>query len=159
MFSFAHEKLNEGSSARGFVKRPVICADANTFSPGGGGVLPCMRIGYVPRERPPFSALNFRSGSYHFHKLPQKSVPEHHHFTYFGGFCRSGDHHFQNVFNFKPFIASHGRFSPNKKRSAAPRVSGRPERQPDACCMQFRRFAFSRSKRLKLVPEPPHFQA
>ena len=25
-------------------------------------------IRYVPRERPPFSALNFRSGAYHFHK-------------------------------------------------------------------------------------------
>ena len=31
----------------------------------------CMHIGYVPRERPPFSALNFRSGAYHFHKLPK----------------------------------------------------------------------------------------
>ena len=30
-----------------------------------------MHIGYVPRERPPFSALNFRSGAYHFHKLPK----------------------------------------------------------------------------------------
>ena len=40
--------------------------------------------GYVPRERPPFSALNFRSGAYHFHKLPKKSVPEQHHFTFFG---------------------------------------------------------------------------
>ena len=29
-----------------------------------------MHIGYVPRERPPFSALNFRSGAYHFHRLP-----------------------------------------------------------------------------------------
>ena len=28
-----------------------------------------MHIGYVPRERLPFSALNFRSGAYHFHKL------------------------------------------------------------------------------------------
>ena len=26
---------------------------------------------YLPRERPPFSALNFRSGAYHFHKLPK----------------------------------------------------------------------------------------
>ena len=85
----------------------------------------CMHIGYVPRERPTFSALNFRSGAYHFHKLPKKSVPEHHHFTLFGGFCRSGDHHFQNFFNFNLFIASHGRLSPNAKRSAAPRVSGR----------------------------------
>ena len=30
-----------------------------------------MQIGYVPRERPPFSALNFRSGAYNFNKLPQ----------------------------------------------------------------------------------------
>ena len=36
---------------------------------GGGGTSICMHIGYVPRERPPFSALNFRSGAYHFHKL------------------------------------------------------------------------------------------
>ena len=36
----------------------------------------------MPRERPPFSALNFRSGPYHFHKFPKKSVPEHHHFTF-----------------------------------------------------------------------------
>ena len=126
----------------------------------------------VPRERPSFSALNFCSGAYHFHKLPKKSVPEHHHFTFLGGFCRSGDHHFQEIFNFNPFIASHGRLSPNAKRSAAPRVSGRPERQPYAS-WQFRRFAFSRSKRIKLVLEPriftlktaqarsgaPHFQA
>ena len=30
-----------------------------------------MHIGCVPRERPPFSALNFRSGTYNFHKLPR----------------------------------------------------------------------------------------
>ena len=42
---------------------------------GGGGVLPYvyMHIGYVPRKRPPFSAMNFRSGAYHFHKFPQNS--------------------------------------------------------------------------------------
>ena len=91
---------------------------------GGGGTSNCMHIGYVPRERPPFSALNFRSGAYDFHKLPKKSVPEHHHFKFFGGFCRSGDHHCQNFFNFNPFIASHGRLSPNAKRSAAPRRPG-----------------------------------
>ena len=38
---------------------------------GGGGTSICMYIGYVPRERPPFSALNFHSGAYHFHKLPK----------------------------------------------------------------------------------------
>ena len=30
-----------------------------------------MHIGYVPQTRPPFSAINFRSGAYHFHKLPK----------------------------------------------------------------------------------------
>ena len=34
----------------------------------GGGVLPYIGIliGYVPRERPPFSTINFRSGAYNF---------------------------------------------------------------------------------------------
>ena len=41
----------------------------------------------------------------------QKSVPEHHHFTFFGGFCHFWEHYFQNFFNFNPFIASHGRLS------------------------------------------------
>ena len=55
---------------------------------GGGGTSICMHIGYVPRERPPFSALNFRSGAYHFHKLPKnQSVPEHHHFTFLADFA------------------------------------------------------------------------
>ena len=120
-------------------------------SRGGGGVLPYVCIlGMCRALRLPFSALNefvlgfgginnlaSRGGgggyfhmytywvAYHFHKLPTNSVPEHHHFKIFGGFCRSRDHHFQNVFNFNPFIASHGRLSPNAKRSAAPRVSGR----------------------------------
>ena len=66
------------------------------------------------RETPIFSPeFPFRSIS--FSQITKKSVPEHHHFTFLGGFCRSGDHHFQNFFNFNPFIASHGR----------PRVSGR----------------------------------
>ena len=40
---------------------------------GGGGQYfhVCMHIEYVPPERPPFSALNFRSGAYNFHKLPK----------------------------------------------------------------------------------------
>ena len=64
----------------------------------GGGVLPYMHIGYVPRERPPFSTLN--------------SDPEHIIFTNFEkfrsgaspfySFCRSGDHNFRN-------FAAHGR--------------------------------------------------
>ena len=92
--------------------------------PGGGGTSICMHIGYVARERPPFSALNFHSGAYHFHKLPKNRFRSITIIQSFDGFCRSGDHHFQNFFNFNPFIASHGR--------------------------RFRR----RSKRIKLVPEP-----
>ena len=135
-------------------------------SRGGGGVLPYVCILGMCRARdppppPPFSALNFRSGAHHFHKLPKKSVLEHHHFKFFGGFCRSGDHHFQNFFNFNPFIASHGRLSPNAKRSAALRVSGRSgdsHFHAQNRSSSFRSHAFSRSKRLKLVPEPRIFK-
>ena len=105
-----------------------------------------MHIGYVPRERPPFSALNFRSGAYHFHKLPKNPFRSITILHFFGGFYRSGDHHFQHFFNFNPFIASRGRLSPNAKafgRAAAP--------------WQFRRFAFSCSKRIKLVAVPRIF--
>ena len=94
---------------------------------GGGGTSICMHIGYVPRERPPFPALNFRSGAYHFHKLPKIRSGALTVFHFFGGFCRSGDHHFQIFFNFNRFIASYGWLSPNAKRLAAPRVSSRPE--------------------------------
>ena len=49
------------------------------------------------------------------------------------------------------------RSSPPTVGSARTRVSGRLERQPDAS-WQFRRIAFSRSKRIKLVPEPRIFK-
>ena len=44
--------------------------------PGGGGYFHnlCMHIGYVPRERPPFSALDFRSGAYHFNSQITKKI-------------------------------------------------------------------------------------
>ena len=123
--------------------------------PGGGGVTSiCMHIGYVPRERPPFSALNFRSGAYHFHNNDQKIRSGASPFFIFA--VPTETIIFKMFFIFNPFTASHGRLSPNAKRSAAPRVSGRPECQPDAS-WQFRRPAFSRSKRLKLVPEPRIF--
>ena len=86
--------------------------------------------------------------------MTNKSGPEQHHFKFF---AVSETISFKNFFNFNPFTASHGRLSPNAKRSAAAAwVSGRPECQPDAS-WQFRRPAFSRSKRLKLVPEPRIF--
>ena len=131
--------------------------------PGGGGgyVYVCI-LGMCLARDPYFSPeFPFRSIFSQItkkkKKKKKKSVPEHHHFTFFGGFCRSGDHHFQNFFHFNSFIASHGRLSPNAKRSAAPRVSNRPECQPDAS-WQFRRLAFSRSKWIKLVPEPRIFK-
>ena len=83
----------------------------------------CMHIiiGYVPREIPPFWALNFRSGAYQSFSQINKKISsgalliDHQCtslvFTFFGGFYLSGDHHFQNFFNFNPFIASHGRLS------------------------------------------------
>ena len=120
----------------------------------GGGYSICMHIGYVPRERPPFSALNFRSGAYHFHKLPKISVPEHHHFYIFWRILP-----FPETIIFKISLIS-TRSSPptaGSAANAAPRVSSRPERQPDAS-WQFRRLAFSRSKRIKLVPEPRIFK-
>ena len=54
-----------------YLVRSVRCSARTTSETppgGGGGTSICMHIGYVPRERPPFSALNFRSGAYHFHK-------------------------------------------------------------------------------------------
>ena len=133
---------------------------------GGGGTSICMHIGYVPRERPPFSALNFRSGAYHFYKLPKKKKIG-------SGFCRSGDHHFQKFFNFNPFIASHGRLSPicvrqRRGLAAVPEIciftlktdqarSGAPHFHAQNGSSSFRSHAFSRSKRLKLVPEPHIF--
>ena len=81
---------------------------------GGGTSIMYAYIGYVPqtRRRPPFSlslfsAMNFRSGAYNFHKLLKYQIRS---IT----ILNSGDHHFQN---FSPFIGS--------ARSAAPQVSAR----------------------------------
>ena len=132
-----------------------------TFGITMGRVLPlCMHIGYVPQKRPPFSALNFRSGAYNFHTFPKNpfriiSISP----LFFwggggGGFCRSGDHHFQNFFNFNPFIASHGRLSPN----AAPWVSQtRPGSSVESHFQRgsssFQSPPFASSKRFNLGPE------
>ena len=92
---------------------------------GGGGVLPYVCILGMCRARDPHFQPWIQSvPEYIIFTNYQKSVPEHHHFRFFGGFCSSGDHHFQNFFNFNPFIASHGRLSPNAKCSAAPRRPG-----------------------------------
>ena len=101
-----------------------------------------MHIGYVPRERPPFSSLNFRSGAYNFHKLPKNP------FRSISIFILA-DFAVPETITFKIPLMS----SPPTAGSARTQ----PERQPDAS-WQFRRFAFSRSKLIKLVPEPRIFK-
>ena len=124
-------------------RRPRNCYEVATW--GGGGDTP------VPEH------IIFTN----FQKIRSGASP----FYIFGGFCRSGDHHFQNFFNFNPFIASHGRLSPNAERSAAPRVSQtRPGSSGDwhfhaqNGSSSFRSPVFSSSTRLKLVPEPRIFK-
>ena len=59
------------------------------FNARGGGDTSILH-GYVPRERPPFSALNFCSGALSFSHISPKSVPVHHHliFIFFFFFWR-----------------------------------------------------------------------
>ena len=98
------------------------------------------------------------------HFQPWISVPEHIIFTnyqkirsgaspfyIFGGFCRSRDQNFQNLFDINPFNCQ---LSPHTKLLAAPRVSSRPECQPEAS-WQFRSVVFYAQNRSKLLPEPP----
>ena len=147
---------------------------------GGEGNLHNMHIGYVLRERPPFSALNFRSGAYHFHKLPhKKSVPEHHHFTFFGGFCRfkiylistrsspptAGSARTQSVRQRRELAAGQ---SASQTRLAVPETriftlktdqarSGAPHFQAQNGWSSFRSPAFSRSTRSSLRSPGPFF--
>ena len=113
------------------------------------------------RETPIFSPeFPFRSIS--FSQITKESLPDHHHFKFFGGFCHSGDHHFQNVFNFNPFIASHGRLSRSlaagqSASQTCPGTSGDSHFHAQNGSSSFRTPAFLSSKRLKLVPEAPIF--
>ena len=99
----------------------------------------------MPRERPPFSALTFRSGAYHFHKWQKYSAPKYHHFTFLP-FRRPSFSKFlyvQAVYRRpRPAYCS----QPERKAfGQRPWVSGRPECQPDASYSQFRRPPLSRS--------------
>ena len=136
---------------------------------GGGAGHFHMHIRYVPRERPPFSALNFHSGAYHFHKYSQKYyAPEHHHFSCKADFkncCRSGDHHFQNLFTFKPFIAVHGLLTAASSASSPGLAAGQSASQTrpsmgNACAFFTISSSgdppFSRSSSLR-TPPPPYF--
>ena len=92
-----------------------------------------MHIGYVPQTRPQISAMNFRSGAYHFHKLPKNP------------FRSITMLHFWRIF---------------KISLISTRVSGRsgaPHFHAQNGSSSFRSPPFSSSKRLKLVPETPIF--
>ena len=77
--------------------------------PGGGGggtsiIYVCILL--CRARDPHFQPSEFPFRSISFSQISKKSVPEHHHFTFFGRFCSSGDHHFQNIFHFNPFSGS-----------------------------------------------------
>ena len=131
--------------------------------PGGTSI--CMHIGYVPRERPPFSALNFRSGAYHFHKLPKnpfRSITILHILVDFA---------VPETIIFKISLISTCSSPPtagSARLAAVPEIciftlktdqarSGAPHFHAQNCSSSFRSPAFSSSKRLKLVPEPHFF--
>ena len=89
------------------------------INPGGWGYFHYdMHIGYVPQTRPPFSAMNFRSGAYHFHKLPKNPFRSITILHFLADFAVPET----IIFKISLKIASHGRGS---ARSAAPRLSGR----------------------------------
>ena len=96
-----------------------------------------------------------------FRALPPKkiAIPEHHHFIFFGGFCRKRRPSRAKLS--ANFIASQARLSPNAKRSVQRRGFAAGQSASLTRLAQFRRFAFSRSKRIKLVPDSgaPHFEA
>ena len=116
----------------------------------------------MPRERPPFSALNFRSRAYNFHKLPKNPFRSITNLHFLADFAVPETIIFKISFISNPFIASHGRLSQNAKRSAAPRVSGRSGDShfyAQNGSSSFRSHAFSRSKTAQARSGAPHFQA
>ena len=114
-----------------------------------------MHIGYVPRERPPFSARNFRSRAYHFHKWQTFSAPEHHYFS-----AARQILHFWPLRrpSFLSVQAIHRRPRPayGSQPGQRPGISGRPECQPDAS-NKFEPAPEPRIFTLELAPEPRIF--
>ena len=107
------------------------------------------------RESPIFS-FPFRSIS--FSQITKKSVPEHHHFTFFADFA------VPETIIFKISLIS-TRSSPPTADSARTRsvrqrrrLAAVPDFHAQNGSSSFRSHAFSRSKRLKLVPEPRIFK-
>ena len=66
----SHARLWERECVRVCVCHVCVCVCVSlcVCVRGGGSTSIYVHIGYVPLERPPFSALNFRSRAYHFHK-------------------------------------------------------------------------------------------
>ena len=115
------------------------------------------------RETPIFSPkFPFRSIS--FHKLPKTPVRSITILHFWADFCRSGDHHFQKFFNFNPFIRLPRPAQPERGLAAGqsasqtrPGNSGDSHFHAENGSSSVRSPAFSRSKRLNLVPEPRIF--
>ena len=132
---------------------------------GGGGTSICMHIGYVPRERPPFSALNFRSGAYHFRKLPKNLFRSITFFTFLADFAVPETIIFKISLNSTRSSPSTAGSAQTQKHSAAGQSASqtRPGSFRDSHfhaqngSSSFRSPAFSSSKPLKLVPEGPAF--
>ena len=71
-----------------------------TAIPGPGGYFHMYAYWVCATRETPIFSPEFPFRSISFSQITKKSVLQHHYFTFFGGFCRSGDHHFQNFFNF-----------------------------------------------------------
>ena len=93
----------------------------------------CIFNRYVPRRRPPFSALNF---AYNFLKWKKYSAPEHHHFTFFAVP--------------ETIIFTAGSLQPARTSGSAPG----PECQPDTVPQSVSK---TPTFTLKIAPEPRIF--
>ena len=95
-----HKRPSHKSHVRQFLQNWVGCGYLVAVTgPGGGGggsTSYVLHIRYVPRERPPFSTLNFSSGA---KNILFQSI------TIFS--CKANFNCFQNVFPFMPFIHDH----------------------------------------------------
>ena len=127
------------------------------LKPGGGGTSICMHIGYVPRERPPFSALNFRSGTYHFHKLPKNPFRSITILQFLADFAVPETIIFKISFistRSSPPTAGSARTQSIRQRRGLAAGQTRPGSSGDSFP---RSPEFSSSKRLQFVPEPRIF--
>ena len=108
---------------------------------GGGGTSIYVHIWYVPLERPPFSALNFRSRASPFYR-----------------FCRSGDHHFQNFCTFKPFRCRPWLvFCSQTERKASGQRPGVTAGQSTSQTRPTNQLRMTRISRLSSLRSPPFF--